>query len=167
MQNQACKGWCRCRQRTIMAVQQIAKRCMAGMSSVSGVQAALPYGGQQIRLRESKRAAEQAEQTAQTLRQKADEAQQDADRSQESARGLGVKADQAENYASQVRRGTPVVESKAAAGVSSPAKVNAVSAQPAQQPTSNQKSPASGNSLATGVVNLSGQKLGQFINVAA
>ena len=150
-----------------MAVQQIAKRCMSGMSSVSGVQAALPYGGQQIRLRESKRAAEQAEQTAQTLRQKADEAQQDADRSHDSARGLGVKADQAENYASQVRRGTPVVESKAAAGVSSPAKVNAVSAQPAQQPTSNQKSPASGNSLATGVVNLSGQKLGQFINVAA
>lgn len=150
-----------------MAVQPFAKRRMSGMSSVSGAQAALPYGGQQIRLRESKRAAEQAEQTAQTLRQKADEAQQDADRSQEAARGLGVKADQAEYHASQVRRGTPVVEGKAAAGVSSLAKVNAFSVQPTREVNSNQKSPAAGSSLATGVVNLSGQKLGQFINVAA
>jgi hypothetical protein len=152
------------------SVETSANPHMSGISSVSGGQAALPYGGQQVRLRESKRAAEQAEQTAQTLRQKADEAQQDADRSQAAARGLGAKADQAESYASQVRRGTPVVEPKAAGNVAAPASTNAngsgLTAQQPQPAAGADPSAASGNQL-PGVVNLRGQKLGQFINVTA
>lgn len=138
---------------------------MSAISSVSVGQATLPFGGQQIRLRESKRAAEQAEQTAQTLRQRADQAQQDADSTQSNASGLAVKAGQAENYASQVRRGTPVVNSKAAISSVAPTKVDGVTTPPTQQAHGTDKSATSGSAL-PGVVNLSGQKLGQFINVA-
>lgn len=147
-----------------MAVQLVQTRDMSAISSVSVGQAALPYGGQQIRLRESKRAAEQAEQTAQTLRQKADQAQQDADNAQENASGLAVKAGQAENYASQVRRGTPVVDTKATAGSVAPTKVDGVLT-PSAQDSDTDHSTVLGR-LSTGVVNLKGQKLGQFINVA-
>ncbi len=148
-----------------MATQLMQTRDMSAISSVSVGQAALPFGGQQIRLRESKRAAEQAEQTAQTLRQKADQAQQDADSAQNTASGLAVKAGQAENYASQVRRGTQVVDSKAATSSVAPTKVDGVITPPTQQAQGTDKSTASGSTL-PGVVNLSGQKLGQFINVA-
>lgn len=139
---------------------------MPAISSVSVGQAALPYGGQQIRLRESKRAAEQAEQTAQTLRQRADQAQQAADNAQNNASGLAVKAGQAENFASQVRRGTPAVDSKTAVDSVAPTKVEGVPTPPTQPATGTTKPATSGN-LPAGVVNLSGQKLGQFINVAA
>lgn len=148
-----------------MAEQLVQTRDMSAISSVSVGQAALPYGGQQIRLRESKRAAEQAEQTAQTLRQKADQAQQDADSAQTNASGLAVKAGQAENYASQVRRGTPTVDSKVTASGVAPTKVDGVPTPPTQQASGTDKSTTSG-SASTGVVNLRGQKLGQFINVA-
>lgn len=148
-----------------MAAQLVQTRDMSAISSVSVGQASLPYGGQQIRLRESKRAAEQAEQTAQTLRQKADQAQQDADNAQENASGLAVKAGQAENYASQVRRGTPVVDAKATANSVAPTKVDGVLTPSAQPDSDTDHSTVLGR-LSIGVVNLSGQKLGQFINVA-
>ena len=148
-----------------MVKQLVQTRDMSAISSVSVGQAALPFGGQQIRLRESKRAAEQAEQTAQVLRQKADQAQQDADNAQNTASGLAVKAGQAENYASQVRGGTPVLDSKAAANVAAPDKVNGVGTQ-SSQPASGKAKPMTSGSVLTGVVNLNGQKLGQFINVA-
>lgn len=138
---------------------------MSAISSVSVGQSALPFGGQQIRLRESKRAAEQAEQTAQTLRQKADQAQQDADNAQANASGLAAKAGQAENHASQVRRGTPVVDAKAVASSVAPTKVDGVLTPPSQ-PARDTESSTTLGSLSTGVVNLRGQKLGQFINVA-
>lgn len=145
---------------------QLVQTCdMSAISSVSVGQAALPFGGQQIRLRESKRAAEQAEQTAQTLRQKADQAQQDADSAQENASGLAVKAGQAENYASQVRRGAPTVDAKAAVSGVAPTKVDGVPTPPTPQTSGTDKSATSG-SILPGVVNLRGQKLGQFINVA-
>lgn len=142
------------------------KPFMSGISSVSGSQTALPYGGQQVRLRASQRAAEQAEQTAQTLRQRADEAQQDADRSQEAARGLGAQANQAESYASQVRRGTPVLEAKPVPGVPAAGKVVANTVAAPRQANAADAPTATGNTGLPGVVNLRGQKLGQFINVA-
>ena len=163
MQVLACTGVNDYHERTIN--RQIS---MFGLDSVSSNTVASRAGGQQVRLLASKRAAEQAEQTARSLRREADEAQKDADRTQAVARGLQGKADQAENRAGQLRQGVPVVEKQklfaAPEAVVAPATSNPVTPRVLQA----SDAPSSGESLpATGVLNLSGQRLGQFINVAA
>ena len=110
---------------------------MFGLTTATSGSGALPPTGQQVRLQQSRQAAERAEQVARDLRQQADAAQQDADRSQSTARSLGTKADQAELQADQLRQGRPVFDRKPIV------------------------------STADGPTNLYGQRLGQYVNVTA
>ena len=140
---------------------------MSGISLLSSGSGALPFGGQQVRVRESKRAAEQAEQVARDLRQKADVAQQDADRAQSTAQGLGIKASRAEAHAGQVRQGSAVVAPADTAPVAQVGQVKPVSnALNAEAPAVEQQASPMVKSAAS-VIGLGGQKLGQLINVTA
>lgn len=140
---------------------------MFGLTTATSGSGALPPAGQQVRLQQSRQAAERAEQVARDLRQQADAAQQDADRSQSTARSLGSKADQAESRASQVRKGTPVLDNVAMFSAEGPPKVSAVSNQDTPPPATADKPAQTGNTrAASGVLNLSGQRLGQVIDVA-
>lgn len=83
---------------------------MAYLSS-SGVQAAGSAVFSQLQTQMAQRAADQAEQTARSLRAKSDAAQRVADRAREEARSLRVESDRAQGSADSARRGLAVEQS--------------------------------------------------------
>ena len=78
---------------------------MAGISSISGTQAAAQSGLQQLRLQQAERNARQAEQTARALQAEARDAQQKLLDAKEEARLIGSQADQAQANAGRARQG--------------------------------------------------------------
>ena len=120
-----------------------------------------------MRVRESKRAAEQAEQVARDLRQRANEAQQDADRAQNTAQGLSVKAVRAEAHAGQVRAGSAVVESTGTTPATQIGQVKPVSTAFSADASSANEAGSVTTGSSTGVLGLGGQRLGQLINFLA
>lgn len=73
------------------------------MASVSVASSANQYGVQQLRYQELRRNADKAEQTAQSLKAQADNAQRVVERDKEKARSLSVQSDQAREDSVQAR----------------------------------------------------------------
>jgi hypothetical protein len=80
---------------------------MAITSSTSVSQSGL----QQLSLQQAKRAAAQAEQTADALQTQAQDARRRANREQENARSLSVQADQAQSGADRAKQGLVALQS--------------------------------------------------------
>ena len=74
------------------------------MAAISSATSANQNVWQQLVLQQAEQKANQAEQTAQTLRAQANQAQRMADREQENARSLSVQSDQAQAKAGQIRQ---------------------------------------------------------------
>lgn len=75
------------------------------MTTVSFVSSASQDNLQQFMLQQARRSADQAEQTAQSLKAQSDAAQRAADQSQENANSLTTQSDQAQATADQARLG--------------------------------------------------------------
>lgn len=82
------------------------------MPNVSSVSGANQYGWQQLKLQMAQRNADQAEQMARALREKANQAQQVADQAKEEARSLAVQASQADTAAGQARHGVAEIKAR-------------------------------------------------------
>lgn len=134
---------------------------MVSVSSTSGAQAATQYGFEQLKLQQAKRTADQAEQTAQSLRVQASNAQREADQAQENARSLSVKSDRAQAVAGQARQGVAAI--KTAGGVVQ--QVIHVVDQALSREASTQTSSTTG--VSAPVVNDKGQVTGKLINTTA
>lgn len=130
---------------------------MAGItSSTVGSQTAVQAGLQQLKVQQALQNAERAEQTARSLRARANEAQRVADQAQESARTLYVRSDQAQSAAGQARQGVAMMRS---AGEMQTRLAGAV-----EQANTRQESVSS---TAAPVLNSSGQVTGTIVNTTA
>ena len=135
------------------------------MASVSPTSSANQVGLQQLRLQQARRNAEQAEQTAQSLKSQANQAQLTADRAQESARSLTVQSDQAQAKVGQVRQGLAAMGSAQQSMVQLSKTVDQVlTREPAQPSPATSATPSSN---APPVVNAQGQVTGTIINTTA
>ena len=83
------------------------------MPTLSATSSVSQSGFQQLQLQQARRNADQAEQSARSLRSQADSAQRVASRAQEGARLLSVEAGQAQDRAGQARQGVVSQESLA------------------------------------------------------
>lgn len=131
------------------------------VSSVSATQSARSGLFAQIQQLQAQRSADQAEQRARTLQEKAQQAQVVANQAQENARALKVQSNQAQSDAGQARQGLAARESisrvqsgyadlrEQIASVSKPVEKPAVTVPPAP------------------VVNSFGQETGTLVNVTA
>jgi hypothetical protein len=140
---------------------------MSSVSSSPGTTAAR-YGMDQLRLQQTRMAAQRAEQTAQSLQSEAANARQDADQARERARSLEVESSQAQSEAVRMRRGLTMHQSEGSLQVQQ-ARVadNAQVTRPAVvQQASPQTSTAASTSKAP-VVNTQGQVTGRVINTTA
>lgn len=131
------------------------------MATVSGNAFSGSGAFAQIQQLQAQRRAEQAEQHARALREKASEAQTVADRAQENARSLKVESEQAQGEASQAQRGL--------AGLGAGQEVQKGLANLRQQIGQVlQSGPLNGTSPAPApVVNALGQETGTVVNVTA
>lgn len=136
------------------------------MSSVSSssVSAAARYGMDQLRLQQTRIAAQRAEQTAQSLQSDAANARRNADQARERARSLEVESNQAQSEAVRMRRGLNMLESAGSLQVQQ-ARV-ADNAQVTRPAAVQQASPAVSASK-TPVVNTQGQVTGRVVNTTA
>lgn len=75
------------------------------MVAVSFASSAIQSSVQQLVLQQAKRTADQAEQTAQSLKAQANDAQRVADSAQQDARSLSIQSDQAQAKAGLIRQG--------------------------------------------------------------
>jgi len=145
------------------------------MSPVSSTSSASQYGWQQLKLQQAKRNADQAEQTAQTLKAQASDAQRVADRAQENARSLSVQSDQAQANAGQARQGLAALgnEQQAITQLSNTVDQVLARQQISTSTTKNATTSATGastvspKSLTPPVVNSQGQVTGKIINTTA
>ena len=135
---------------------------MAGISSISGAQAAAQSGVQQFKLLQAERNAQQAEQTARALQAEASDAQQAAREAEEEARSVTARADQAQTNAGRARQGVAAIR---AVGQSQIQLANPVT--PVAQ-TPKLAGPAAPTRSATPpVVNTQGQLTGTVVNTTA
>jgi hypothetical protein len=118
----------------------------------------------QLRLQQTRIAAQRAEQTAQTLQSEAASARQDADQARERARSLEVESSQAQSEAVRMRRGLNMLQSAGSLQVQQ-ARV-ADNAQISRPAVVQQASPAASVSKAP-VVNTQGQVTGRVVNTTA
>ena len=137
------------------------------MASVSSTSGANQYGWQQLKLQQARRTADQAEQTAQSLRAQASDAQRVAEQAQDSARSLGVQSDQAQARAGQARQGLAAVAG-AQQSVTQLANVadQVIGRQQSAAPATPNTAPAP-VAKTSPVVNSRGQVTGKIINTSA
>lgn len=120
---------------------------------------AMQYGLSQLRLQQTRRNAEQAEQAAQSLQAQAAAARRDADQADEKARSLEVDAAKAQSSAASARQGLAMLQSTG----DNEARLTRVSSNMVVQ-QSGQQSATSGKAP---VVNAQGQVTGRVVNVTA
>ncbi len=138
------------------------------MAPVSSISSATQSGLQQIMVQQAKRNADQAEQTAQSLRAQADAAQRTAEKAQETARSLTLQSDQAQQQADQARQGLAAVTATQQGITSLSNTINQMldrklASIPATPSTT---TPGTGAAPVPPVVNTQGQVTGTIINTA-
>lgn len=140
---------------------------MSSVSSSSGTTAA-QYGMDQLRLQQTRVAAQRAEQTAQSLQSEAANARRDADQARERARSLEVESSQAQSDAVRMRRGLNMLQSEGQLQVQQ-ARVadNAQVTRPAAVPQAHPQASVAASTGKTPVVNTQGQVTGRVINTTA
>lgn len=140
---------------------------MSTVSSSSGTTAA-QYGMDQLRLQQTRLAAQRAEQTAQALQSEAANARQDADQARERARSLEVDSTQAQSEAVRIRRGLMMLQSAGSLQVQRARVVdNAQITRPAAMPQASAVVSTGGTASKIPVVNTQGQVTGRVINTTA
>ncbi len=137
------------------------------MASVSSTSSANQYGLQQLSVLQAKRTADQAEQTAQSLKVQASAAQRVADQAQENARSLGVQSEQAQAKAGQARQGVAALNS-AQQGISQLSTVvDQVLDRDKTSVSAVSTTPQAASATPAPVVNTQGQVTGTIINTTA
>ncbi len=139
------------------------------MASVSSISAVNQNTWQQLALQQAQRKADQAEQTAQSLKAQANEAQRAADREQDNARSLSAQSDQAQETAGQLRQSINGLRAQQQAIEQLPKTVNQALG---LQPTASTAPRVSTATASTGastvpVLNGQGQVTGKIISVTA
>lgn len=132
------------------------------VSSTSGAQSPGNLVWAQLQQQQAQRNADQAEQKARALQDKARDAQSVADQAQENARSIKVRSDQAQGDANDARQG--LVSLKSLEQVQSGFNELRDQIRKVISPTDSVEA-ASGN--AAPVVNSSGQTTGTLVNVTA
>ena len=135
---------------------------MATISSLSAAQSAAQSGLRQFRLQQAQRNADQAEQTARSLKAQARDAQQTANQAQENARSIAVQADQAQVDVGQARLGLALTRTVGQMQT----QLSSVATQAAEKLKSPQAA-APTPSPVLPVINAQGQKTGTVINTTA
>ncbi len=130
---------------------------MATVSSSSGSTAA-QYGLAQLRLQQTRRSAEQAEQTAQILQSQAAAARREADQADERARQMEVDASKAQSNAVRARQGLALLQTTG----QNEARLTRVSSNAVVQ-----QSGQAATTSAAPVVNAQGQVTGRVVNTTA
>lgn len=141
---------------------------MASVSSVSSISTANQNAWQQLALQQAQRKADQAEQTAQSLKTQANEAQRAADQEQENARSLSAQSDQAQDKAGQLRQSVNGLRAQEQAIAQLPKTVNqALGLQSATISTTPSVTSTTASTSTPPVVNSQGQVTGKIISVTA
>ena len=135
---------------------------MSTVSSTSGQQSATQAVWQQLQLEQARRNADQAEETAQSLKRQAGDARASADRAQENARSLQVSSDQAQGDAGQARQSLTSLQSLSQVQQSLTDISRSIG-----QAARNTPAPAPAAPPTQAVVNTQGQLTGTVVNVTA
>ncbi|MDP2401833.1 MAG: hypothetical protein Q8M66_07625 [Actinomycetota bacterium] len=135
---------------------------MSVTSTSSGTDQAMQAAWAQLQLQQARRFADQANQEARALSEKASEAQTNADRAQEGARTLRVEAGQARDVATGAQRNVRASESLSQVGET----VNAVVSNAVQSQARTQSTTQAEAAAPQPVVNTQGETTGTLINVA-
>lgn len=134
---------------------------MTTVGSAQSTQSVVQSGWQQLRLQQARRAADQAETEAQSLRLQAADAQQSADQAESNAQALTSAAGQAESNAGRARQGLAAIQTT---GNMVAALSNTVAQVQTKQQTQQSPPPAT---PAPAVTNSQGQVTGTIVNVTA
>lgn len=138
------------------------------MASVSPISTVNQDAWQQLALQQAQRKADQAEQTAQSLKTQANEAQRAADREQENARSLSTQSDQAQDKAGQLRQSVDGLRAQEQAIAQLPKTINqALGLQQTTTSTTQNVTSTTVSSSTPPVVNSQGQVTGTIISVTA
>jgi uncharacterized phage infection (PIP) family protein YhgE len=142
---------------------------MVSVSSTSSAdQMGSQQGLQQLRLQQAKRNADQAEQTAQSLKTQAAEAQRVADREQDNARSLYIQSDEAQTRAGRIRQGLAALGSAQQAITQLSKSVDQVLVrEPAPVAPAQSAGPPPVSTGIAPVTNSQGQVTGKIVNITA